>query len=56
ENTDIGQFIVDQLGLDLGKVSGKIKADRVVQGTRAIKETWLGRRDLDALEHHPSTH
>ncbi|KAJ2756302.1 vacuolar alkaline phosphatase [Coemansia pectinata] len=56
ENTDIGKFIADQLGLDLGKISGKIKTDRVVQGTRAIKETWLGRRDLDALEHSPSTH
>ncbi|KAJ2493490.1 vacuolar alkaline phosphatase [Coemansia sp. RSA 2050] len=56
ENTDIGQFIVDQLGLDLGKISGKIKTDRVVQGTRAIKETWLGRRDLDALDHNPVAH
>ncbi|KAJ2459157.1 vacuolar alkaline phosphatase [Coemansia sp. RSA 2424] len=56
ENTDIGQFIVDQLGLDLGKVSGKIKADRVIQGTKAIKESWLGRRDLDAVDHHPPSH
>ncbi|KAJ2337602.1 vacuolar alkaline phosphatase [Coemansia sp. RSA 2681] len=56
ENTDIGQFIVDQLGLDLGKVSGKLKADRVIQGTKAIKESWLGRRDLDAVDHHPPSH
>ncbi|KAJ2813746.1 vacuolar alkaline phosphatase, partial [Coemansia sp. 'formosensis'] len=28
ENTDIGQFIVDQLGLDLAKISGQIKTDR----------------------------
>ncbi|KAJ2910972.1 vacuolar alkaline phosphatase [Coemansia aciculifera] len=56
ENTDIGKFIVDQLGLDLAKVSGKIKADRVVQGTTAVHESWLGRRDLDAAEHHPASH
>ncbi|KAJ2502465.1 vacuolar alkaline phosphatase, partial [Coemansia sp. RSA 2049] len=55
ENTDIGDFIVKALGLDLASVSSKIRAERVVQSTQALKETWFGRRngidDLDAPEH-----
>ncbi|KAJ1667798.1 vacuolar alkaline phosphatase [Coemansia sp. RSA 1813] len=56
ENTDIGDFIVQALGLDLAAVTSKIRAERVVQSTQAVKETWLGRRrgmeDLDAPEHN----
>ncbi|KAI9504273.1 alkaline phosphatase [Coemansia spiralis] len=55
ENTEVGEFIVQVLGLDLAAVTSKIKSERVVQGTPALKETWLGRRDLDAdaPEHNP---
>ncbi|KAJ1845751.1 vacuolar alkaline phosphatase [Coemansia sp. RSA 2708] len=56
ENTDIGDFIVQTLGLDLDQVSTLIKNDRVVQNTPAVKQEWLGRRDLDAPEHHPHMH
>ncbi|KAJ2003551.1 vacuolar alkaline phosphatase [Coemansia thaxteri] len=52
ENTDIGKFIVNVLGLDLDSVSSKIKADRIAQGTQAVKETPFGSQDLDAPEHH----
>ncbi|KAJ1816348.1 vacuolar alkaline phosphatase [Coemansia sp. RSA 2599] len=56
ENTDIGQFIIDSLGLDLGLITSKIKGERVVQQTTSIKEAWLGRRDIDAPEHYPHIH
>ncbi|KAJ2859852.1 vacuolar alkaline phosphatase [Coemansia erecta] len=56
ENTDIGNFIVQALGLDLAAITLKIRAERVVQSTQALKEAWLGRRrgleDLDAPEHN----
>ncbi|KAJ2723051.1 vacuolar alkaline phosphatase [Coemansia sp. Benny D115] len=56
ENTEIGQFIVDFLGLDLDAITAKIRGDRVMQSTQAVKEAWLGRRDLDASEHHHGSH
>ncbi|KAJ1937983.1 vacuolar alkaline phosphatase, partial [Kickxella alabastrina] len=52
ENTEIGKFIVDVLGLDLESVTTKIRSERVFQATQPIKEAWLGRRDLDAPEHY----
>ncbi|KAJ1860468.1 vacuolar alkaline phosphatase [Coemansia sp. RSA 2703] len=51
ENTEIGQFIVDALGLDLQAVTAKIRGERVVQHNMPIKAEWLGRRDVDAPEH-----
>ncbi|KAJ2587264.1 vacuolar alkaline phosphatase [Coemansia sp. RSA 1722] len=56
ENTDIGQFIIDSLGLDLDAVTNQIKGERVVQQSTPIKEAWLGRRDADAAEHYPLIH
>ncbi|KAJ2587671.1 vacuolar alkaline phosphatase [Coemansia sp. RSA 1722] len=56
ENTDIGQFIIDSLGLDLDAVTNQIKGERVVQQSTPIKEAWLGRRDVDAAEHYPLIH
>ncbi|KAI8323849.1 alkaline phosphatase-like protein [Martensiomyces pterosporus] len=56
ENTDIGQFIVSALGLDLKTVTAKLRGNRVTQDTNTVKEAWLGRRDLDAPEHHPHLH
>ncbi|KAJ2341418.1 vacuolar alkaline phosphatase [Coemansia erecta] len=56
ENTDIGEFIVQALGLNLEQVTSLIKQDRVIQNTPAVKEAWMGRRDLDAPEHHPHLH
>ncbi|KAJ1749441.1 vacuolar alkaline phosphatase [Coemansia sp. RSA 989] len=56
ENTDIGDFIVQALGLDLQSITNLIRNDRVVQNTQTVKDTWLGRRDLDAPEHYPHTH
>ncbi|KAJ2125838.1 vacuolar alkaline phosphatase [Coemansia sp. RSA 1822] len=56
ENTDIGDFIVQALGLNLEQVTSLIKNDKVVQDTPAVKQTWMGRRDLDAPEHHPHMH
>ncbi|KAJ2161757.1 vacuolar alkaline phosphatase [Coemansia sp. RSA 562] len=56
ENTDIGDFIVQALGLNLEQITSLIKNDKVVQDTPAIKQAWMGRRDLDAPEHHPHMH
>ncbi|KAJ2142665.1 vacuolar alkaline phosphatase, partial [Coemansia sp. RSA 678] len=56
ENTDIGDFIVQALGLNLELITSLIKNDKVVQDTPAIKQAWMGRRDLDAPEHHPHMH
>ncbi|KAJ1725114.1 vacuolar alkaline phosphatase [Coemansia erecta] len=51
ENTEIGQFVIDALGLDLQAVTAKIRGERVVQQNMPVKAEWLGRRDADAPEH-----
>ncbi|KAJ1950454.1 vacuolar alkaline phosphatase [Linderina macrospora] len=56
ENTDIGHFIIDMLGLDLQAVTSLVRSDRVRQETAPVKEAWLGRRDLDAADHYPHLH
>ncbi|KAJ1933817.1 vacuolar alkaline phosphatase, partial [Linderina pennispora] len=56
ENTDIGHFIAEMLGLDLQAVTALVHSDRVRQETAAVKEAWLGRRDLDAADHYPHYH
>ncbi|KAJ2880826.1 vacuolar alkaline phosphatase [Coemansia asiatica] len=56
ENTEIGQFIIDSLGLDLDLVTSKIKGERVTQQSAPVQEAWLGRRDVDAPEHYPLIH
>lgn len=55
ENTDIGQFIVDSLGLHLQAITNKLGSDRVNQTSDAAEPAWLGRRrDLDAADHYPA--
>ncbi|KAJ1730988.1 vacuolar alkaline phosphatase [Coemansia biformis] len=52
ENTDIGAFVERALGLDLPAISNAIKDGKVRQDTAVSQDAWLGRRDLDAPEHH----